>query len=76
MGEHGLVAADFINRSVPSLSVEGLERPLLMAVGGFVAGEPQDDELHPGKMKQEISFSLPPGSYATIVLKYLLAPHD
>jgi tRNA pseudouridine13 synthase len=29
------------------------------------------DEIYPGKMKLELSFSLPPGSYATILIKRL-----
>ncbi|MEO0019773.1 MAG: tRNA pseudouridine(13) synthase TruD [candidate division WOR-3 bacterium] len=35
---------------------------------------PEPDELYPGKSKVRLSFILPPGSYATVLLKRLLLP--
>ena len=32
-----------------------------------------DDELNPGRLAMTVSFTLPPGSYATIVLKHLFS---
>jgi tRNA pseudouridine13 synthase len=33
---------------------------------------PEPDELHKGKQKLELTFELPPGSYATILVRRLL----
>lgn len=44
----------------------GVVRP-----GRLQLSRPESDELHAGKQKLELSFELPPGSYATILVKRL-----
>lgn len=59
---------DFIIRELPDLSSEGTERDLLIEVKDFTY-EISDDELQEGKKKAALSFTLPKGSYATLVVK-------
>lgn len=47
------------------------ERPLLVHPGKLVIGKPRPDELNRGYLKVNIAFTLPPGSYATLVVKRL-----
>ncbi|MFT3707373.1 MAG: tRNA pseudouridine(13) synthase TruD [Archangium sp.] len=47
------------------------ERPLLVHPGKLVIGKPRPDELNRGFIKVNIAFTLPPGSYATLVVKRL-----
>lgn len=47
------------------------ERPLLVHPGKLVIGKPRSDELNRGFVKVNIAFTLPPGSYATLVVKRL-----
>lgn len=47
------------------------ERPLIVHPGKLVIGKPRPDELNRGFIKVNIAFTLPPGSYATLVVKRL-----
>ncbi len=47
------------------------ERPLLVHPEKLVVGRPQFDEMNRGFSKVNIAFTLPPGSYATLVVKRL-----
>jgi len=47
------------------------ERPVLVRPGKLVIGKPRPDELNRGFIKVNIAFTLPPGSYATLVVKRL-----
>jgi tRNA pseudouridine13 synthase len=47
------------------------ERPILVHPGKLVVGEAQRDELNRGRLKVNVGFTLPPGSYATLVVKRL-----
>jgi tRNA pseudouridine13 synthase len=49
-------------------------RPGCVIPQGLQLSGPEPDELHAGKQKLELGFELPPGSYATIVVKRLLLP--
>lgn len=46
-------------------------RPAIVMPQEFVIGEPQDDEIYEGKKKISLNFILPPGTYATILIKLL-----
>ncbi len=46
-------------------------RRALLRPAELRARGPADDELYPGHHKLELSFTLPPGSYATVVVKRL-----
>ncbi|MEE9169280.1 MAG: tRNA pseudouridine(13) synthase TruD [bacterium] len=48
-----------------------IERQALMKPENLSIQNPSDDDLHPGRFKLELSFTLKPGSYATMVIKRL-----
>ena len=48
------------------------ERPLFVVPGKLRANEPRPDELNRGRMKVNLSFTLPPGAYATLVVRRAL----
>jgi len=64
---------DFVIRAIPELSSAGSERKLFAEVNNLSIGELEDDDLNPDKKKIKITFSLGKGSYATEVIKALLA---
>ncbi len=70
--QEGLTPRDFVIRQLPNLSLEGGSRDALIAVKEFSASAFADDDLFPGKKKTTISFALPRGSYATIVVKAIM----
>ena len=72
MGEEGISYRDFIVRQFPRLSSEGDTRPLFVDLSDLAVGAMEDDDLHAGKKKCMVTFSLPPGSYATVVIHELL----
>ncbi len=47
------------------------ERPVLVTPAKLVVGKPRFDDLNEGSFKVNIAFTLPPGSYATLVVKRL-----
>lgn len=47
------------------------ERPVLVYPHKLVLGRPQEDELNDGYLKINVAFTLPPGAYATLVIKRL-----
>lgn len=47
------------------------ERPVLVFPQKLVIGRPQRDELNKGSVKVNVAFTLPPGAYATLVIKRL-----
>jgi len=47
------------------------ERPMLVTPAKLVVGKPRFDDLNEGSYKVNIAFTLPPGSYATLVVKRL-----
>lgn len=59
---------DFIMRSIPELSSEGNFRKMFVEVRDFAVFYSKD-ELNKGKLKAVLDFRLPPGSYATLVVK-------
>jgi len=69
--EEKLKARDFIIPQIPELSAEGGLRDVKMSVKALKIGDLEDDELHAGKKKVEIEFTLGRGSYATELIKQL-----
>lgn len=66
-------------QSLESLKVPGTdaihfdheERRLLVFPGKLTLGEPRPDELNAGRSRVRVAFTLPPGAYATLVVKRL-----
>jgi tRNA pseudouridine13 synthase len=71
LAREGLEPRDFVVRSLPFLTVEGGVRDAFFAVEDLVIGEREDDNLHPGYMRQRLAFTLSKGCYATMVIKCL-----
>ncbi len=55
----------------PQIHFDHEERPLLVHPGKLVVGAPQRDELNRGRLRVNVAFTLPPGSYATLIVKRL-----
>jgi len=66
--KHKISLRDFIVREMPELSFEGDYRDMFIAAEN-IKTEIKDDELNKNKKKCIISFTLPKGSYATILIK-------
>jgi tRNA pseudouridine13 synthase len=56
----------------PSLFFKHEERPMFVVPGKLRVNEPRPDELNRGKRKVNLSFTLPPGAYATLVVRRVL----
>jgi tRNA pseudouridine13 synthase len=67
----GITARDFVCRQIPVLSSEGSVRSTKVKVDDLIINDPEPDELNPGMNKVKLEFSLPKGSYATMVVKQL-----
>jgi tRNA pseudouridine13 synthase len=48
------------------------ERPLFVVPGKLRVNEPRTDELNRGRMKVNLSFTLPPGAYASLVVRRVM----
>ncbi len=69
--KEGVGKIDFIMREMPEIAAEGSERERVMEVKNFKIISFEDDELNKGKKKEVVSFFLPKGSYATVVIENL-----
>jgi tRNA pseudouridine13 synthase len=72
LGREKLALEDLRIKEAPRLLFfKHEERPLLVQPEKLVIGKPRPDELNRGFLKVNIAFTLPPGSYATLVVKRL-----
>lgn len=71
MEEESIGLRDFIVRAIPGLSSEGGERDIFTKVNDFGEISSGKDDLNEGKEKIIVKFSLPKGSYATVLIEYL-----
>lgn len=71
LAEEGIKPRDFIIKEIPELSSEGDEREIIAEAKDLKIGKLQEDELNKPKKKIKISFTLPPGSYATVFINQL-----
>ncbi|MEK6932436.1 MAG: tRNA pseudouridine(13) synthase TruD [Nanoarchaeota archaeon] len=69
--DEGIKLEDFIIRAFPGLIEETSFRDVFVKVKNFKTLSYSKDELNDGKFKQEVSFSLPKGCYATILIKQM-----
>ena len=67
--EEGIQLSDLRIRQMSKMSAPGIERPAFVRVEDFLMEEAMEDEMYPGRKKIRLSFFLPRGSYATIVVK-------
>ncbi|RLF59836.1 MAG: hypothetical protein DRN25_03590 [Thermoplasmata archaeon] len=73
MKEEVITKEDFRIREMPEFDLPGNMRDMLVEVKNLKIGSLEDDELNPEKRKCKVEFFLPKGSYATIVIKTMLA---
>lgn len=72
LGKEKLKLADLVIKESPKLLFfKHEERALIAHPAKLVIGKPRPDELNRGFIKVNIAFTLPPGSYATLVVKRL-----
>ncbi len=72
LGKEKLKLADLrISEAPGMLYFKHEERPVLVQPHKLVVGRTGRDELNRGKLKSNIAFTLPPGAYATLVIKRL-----
>ncbi len=62
---------DFIIKSIPELTSEGVDRNIFLNMTDFKLDSEMDDDLNEGKKKIVVEFKLGKGSYATTLIKYL-----
>jgi tRNA pseudouridine13 synthase len=68
----GLALADLRVPETRQLFYKHEERPLFVVPGKLRVNEPRRDELNRGRLKVNLSFTLPPGAYATLVVRRVL----
>ena len=71
LGEEGLALVDIKPRILKKAYLPKGERKLLLLPTDTSSEQPETDDLFPGRHKLTVTFVLPPGSYATLVLKGL-----
>ncbi len=64
--------ADFAMKGMPELRCSGSEREFLLLPRSMKIAGISDDEFNPGRKAVKISFYLPAGSYATVVLNEII----
>lgn len=69
LAEEGLGLGDLKARILQKAYLPKGARPILLVPRDVRVGAPLADELFPARHKLEVRFALPPGSYATLVLK-------
>jgi tRNA pseudouridine13 synthase len=71
LGREDMGLADLAVPGTPEIHFEPEERPLLSYPGRLALGEAKPDELNRGRLRVNVAFTLPPGAYATLVVKRL-----
>ena len=71
LGREDQALADLAVPGTPEIHFEPEERPLLVFPGRLAMGEAKRDELNRGRLRVNVAFTLPPGAYATLVVKRL-----
>ena len=70
--EHNLRFASFRTRALSRVFFRSFQRKALLFPEGLEISEIKEDELHPGKKALVLSFSLPRGAFATMLVKRIL----
>ena len=71
MEEEKIRERNFIIRAIPDLSSEGSERNAFINISDFKIIRAGKDELNESKEKVVVSFYLPKGCYATVLMDFL-----
>lgn len=73
LSDEQLTQADFQRNRVSGMVLREEDRALVVRPQGFSISSTAPDEAHRGRKKLELRFGLPRGSYATLVVKRLMA---
>ncbi|HEU4384606.1 MAG TPA: tRNA pseudouridine(13) synthase TruD, partial [Anaeromyxobacteraceae bacterium] len=71
LGREGMTLQSLQVPGAPQIHFDHEERPLLVVPGKLVVGESRPDEENRRRLKVNVAFTLPPGAYATLVVKRL-----
>jgi tRNA pseudouridine13 synthase len=71
LGREDMTLADLAVPGTPEIHFEPEERPLAVDPGRLTVAEARPDELNRGRLRVNVAFTLPPGAYATLVVKRL-----
>jgi tRNA pseudouridine13 synthase len=71
LSERGLAPADFNVRGLRSRYFKSFSRKAFVVPDGLAVGAPGPDRENPSQYEVRVSFTLPSGSYATMLLKAL-----
>lgn len=71
LGREDMTLASLAVPGTPEIHFDHEERPLFSHPGRLAVGEARPDELNKGRLKLNVAFTLPPGAYATLVVKRL-----
>jgi tRNA pseudouridine13 synthase len=71
LGREDMALADLAVPGTPEIHFEPEDRPVLVFPGRLALGEARPDELNRGRQRVNVAFTLPPGAYATLVVKRL-----
>jgi tRNA pseudouridine13 synthase len=74
LSERGLALADFNIRGLRSRYFKSFSRRAWVIPDGLVISVPRPDRENPSEVEVRVSFALPAGSYATMLLKALTVP--
>jgi len=74
--EEDIAMENFKIEAVPEISLRGELRAATVPLNNLLLEEISEDYANPSKHKSELSFALHRGSYATIVLRELMKPHN
>ncbi|MDP2873563.1 MAG: tRNA pseudouridine(13) synthase TruD [Bacillota bacterium] len=67
----GLRPENFVLRGLPKVQLRSSLRPAAVTPRELEVSGPAADAFHPGRCSLELGFSLPPGSYGTMLVKAL-----
>lgn len=70
--EHNLRFSSFRTRALSRVFFRSFQRKVLLFPQGLEISEIKEDELHPGRKALVLSFSLPRGAFATMLIKRIL----
>ncbi len=71
LGREDMTLESLAVPGAPQIHFDPEERPLLVVPGKLRVGEAREDELTQGRLRVNVAFTLPPGAYATLVVKRL-----
>jgi tRNA pseudouridine13 synthase len=71
LGREDMTLASLAVPGTKEIHFDHEERPLLVFPGRLAVGEARPDELNKGRLRANVAFTLPPGAYATLVVKRL-----